>query len=97
LIRLDMTRARKSSAKKRHTAVDTIGLLINVVVTPADVQDRHIIAALLATARKRFPSLKKAFADGGCQGKLTGRASRLRSSSARISPRVSGLPKHWVC
>jgi hypothetical protein len=41
------------------------------VVTPGDVQDRHIIAPLLAIARERFPSLKSAIADGGYQGKLT--------------------------
>ena len=35
------------------------------------MQDRHIIAPLLAIARKRFPSLKNAIADGGYQGKLT--------------------------
>ena len=41
------------------------------MVTPGDVQDRHIIAPLLAIARERFPSLKSAIADGGYQGKLT--------------------------
>jgi hypothetical protein len=51
--------------------VDTIGLLINLVVTSGDVQDRHMIAPLLAIARERFSSLKKAIADGGYQGKAT--------------------------
>jgi hypothetical protein len=41
------------------------------VVTPGDVQDRHIIAPFLAIAHERFPSLKSAIADGGYQGKLT--------------------------
>ena len=41
------------------------------MVTPGDVQDRHIIAPLLAIARERFPSLKSAIADGGYQVKLT--------------------------
>lgn len=45
--------------------------MINIVVTPGDVQDRHVIAPLLAIARERFPSLKSAIADGGYQGKLT--------------------------
>ena len=51
--------------------MDTIGLLINLVVTPGDVQDRHMIAPLLAIARERFSSLKNAIADGGYQGKAT--------------------------
>jgi len=40
-------------------------------VTPGDVQDRQMIAPLLAIARERFPSLKKAIADAGYQGKPT--------------------------
>lgn len=56
--------------KKRHTAVDTIGLLINLAVSPGDMQDRPMIAPLLAIARI-FPSLKKAIADSGSQGKAT--------------------------
>jgi hypothetical protein len=56
---------KKIKGKKRHTAVDTIGLLINLAVSPGDVQDRPMIAPLLAVARKRFPSLKKAIADSG--------------------------------
>jgi len=35
------------------------------------VQDRNMIAPLLAIASKRFPSLEKAIADGGYQGKPT--------------------------
>jgi len=56
------------------------------VVTPGYVQDRHIIAPLLAIARERFPSLKSAIADGGYQGKLTAddcQKSRLWRGRAR--------------
>ena len=53
---------KKIKGKKRHTAVDTLGLLINLLVTPANVQDRDAIAPLLAVARQRFASLKKAIA-----------------------------------
>jgi len=44
---------------------DTIGLLINLAVTPGDVQDRHMIAPLLAIARMRFSSLKKTITGAG--------------------------------
>jgi hypothetical protein len=47
-----------------------------------------MIAPLLAVARKRFPSLKKAIADGGSQGKASAEevqtAFPLRSSSAQM-------------
>jgi len=46
-------------------------MLINIMVTPGNVQDRDAIAPLLEVASKRFPSLKKAIADGGYQGKRT--------------------------
>ena len=65
------------------------------MVTPGDVQDRHIIAPLLAIARERFPSLKSAIADGGYQGKLTADevqqqpASHSKLLSAPMSPRAS--------
>ena len=45
--------------------------MINFAISPGDVQDRNMIAPLLAIASKRFPSLKKAIADGGYQGKPT--------------------------
>src|SRR5262249_14343524 len=62
---------KKIKGKKRHTAVDTLGVLINFAVSPGDVQDRNMIAPLLAIACKRFSSLEKAMADGGYQGKAT--------------------------
>jgi len=62
---------KKIKGKKRQTAVDTLGLLINFAVSPGYVQDRNMIAPLLAIASKRFPSLEKAIADGGYQGKPT--------------------------
>jgi hypothetical protein len=52
-------------------SADTLGLLINLAVTPADVQDRNTIAPLLTIAGKRFPSIEKAIANGGYQGKST--------------------------
>ena len=63
---------KKIKGKKHLTAVgDTLGLLINIVLTPGEVQDRHVIAPLLEIARKRFASLNNAIADGSYQGKPT--------------------------
>lgn len=46
---------KKVTGRKRHTLVDTLGLLLNVVAHSADVQDRDGARQLLRTARRRFP------------------------------------------
>ena len=47
---------------------DTPGLLLNVVVHPADVQDGDGAFHLLRRARRLFPFIKRIFADGGYAG-----------------------------
>ena len=67
------------------------------------MQDRDAIAPLLAVARERFASLKKAIADGGYQGKRT--ADEVQEQAgipleiAKRSDTVTGfyvLPKRWI-
>ena len=50
--------------RKRHIVVDTLGLLIAVVVTSANVQDYHGAKPALARAKDRAPGLKVVWADG---------------------------------
>ena len=73
------------------------------MVTPGDVQDRNVIAPLLEIARKRFPSLKSAIADGGYQGKPT--ADEVQQQAGipleiiKRSDLAKGfhvLPKRWI-
>jgi transposase len=59
---------KKIKGRKRHILVDTLGLLLNVVVHPADVQDRDGAFHLLRRARRLFPFIKRIFADGGYAG-----------------------------
>ncbi len=47
---------KKVKGRKRHILVDTLGLLLNVVVHPADVQDRDGALLLLRRARRRSRS-----------------------------------------
>jgi transposase len=61
---------KKVNGRKRHIAVDTIGLLLTVLVTAAGVQDRDGAKPLLWNLRRAFPSVKLAWADGGYAGKL---------------------------
>ena len=56
---------KKITGRKRHIVVDTLGLLLVVVVTAAAVDDgtgAHQVLRLLDP--KRFPRLKKLWADG---------------------------------
>jgi len=50
--------------------VDTIGLLLCVVVHPANIQDRDGAKQVLEKAKGKFPRLKLIWADGGYRGKL---------------------------
>ena len=60
----------QDNGRKRHIAVDTIGLLLTVLITAAGIQDRDAAKPLLWNLRRAFPSIKLAWADGGYAGKL---------------------------
>jgi transposase len=83
--------------------VDTLGLIVALVVTPGDVQDRDCIAPLLKVARRMFPSIERAVADGGYQGPTTAAAVRADAGIpldiVKRSDTASGfvvLPKRWI-
>jgi putative transposase len=55
---------KKVTGRKRHLAVDTLGLLLAVVVHRADVQDQDGAKLVLERLREGFRRLKVVFADG---------------------------------
>src|ERR1700716_2809170 len=55
---------KKTKGRKRHIAVDTMGLLLVVVVTAAHIQDRDGAHRLLAALRARFSTVSHVWADG---------------------------------
>ena len=63
---------KKIKGKKRHAAVDTLGLMHALAVLPANYQDRDM-CPLLKLARP-MPTLQRAIADGGYQGEATAEA-----------------------
>ncbi len=67
---------KKVSGRKRHIAVDSIGLLLTVLVTAASVQDRDAARPLLWNLRRAFPKIKLAWPDSGYAGKLVTWAKR---------------------
>ncbi len=95
---------KKVKGRKRHLAVDTLGLPIACHVTPADVQDRDALPPLLEAVHQKSPWVEVAFVDGGYSGDETQRAafeaSRIRVTVVKRSDRsVKGfvvLPKRWI-
>ena len=75
---------------------------MNVVVHPADVQDRDGAFQLLRRARRLFPFIERIFADGGYAGRnmaltvwRTG-VWRLRIIKRSGASGFAVLPKRWI-
>jgi putative transposase len=62
--------AKKVCGRKRHLLVDTLGLVLLVVITAANVQDRDGARTLLPALRTRFRRLRVIWGDGGYAGNL---------------------------
>ncbi|GAA2011272.1 hypothetical protein GCM10009799_44440 [Nocardiopsis rhodophaea] len=92
----------KASGRKRRIAVDVLGLVLGVLVTPADVRDRDAARTLLARIAAAHWMLRLVWADAGYAGGLVERAAtRLRTAVAivRTPPGRSTfvvLPRRWV-
>ena len=56
------------NGRKRHILVDVLGLLLAVVVTAANVDDRVGAQLVAFQARSKFPRLKRIWADSGYLG-----------------------------
>ena len=95
---------KKIKGRKRHLAVDTLGLPIECQITAADVQDRDALAPLLAAVHRKSPWVKMCFCDGGYQGDEAQRAAFTASHIAitvvkRTDTQINGfivLPRRWV-
>ena len=95
--------AKKVNGRKRHIAVDTMGLVLDVVITPASVQDRQGARPLLWNTRRACPKVRLVWADAGYTsktGKLATWAGTLKMTLqiiARRNPHAfEVLPRRWV-
>jgi len=59
---------KKINGRKRHLLVDTMGLVLRVVVHPANIPDRQGSQLLLNGIRAQFPDLAHIWADQGYTG-----------------------------
>ncbi len=89
--------------RKRHLLVDTLGILLSVYVTPAEVQDRIGARCLLAGLKVLLPHLKKIWADGAYTGeKLAGWCKEQGGWELQIVQRSADtegfavLPHRWI-
>jgi transposase len=94
--------AKKVNGRKRHVAVDTMGLLLVVLVTAASVQDRDAARPLLWRLRASYRGIRLCWADAGYAGKLVAWAAavlHLAVEIVRKRPDQSTfevLPRRWV-
>lgn len=61
---------KKINGRKRHLITDCLGLLLDVLVTPASTTDRDAGRTMLPNLPKRFRELRLVWADGGYTGHL---------------------------
>ncbi|MFF3619339.1 transposase [Streptomyces sp. NPDC002467] len=77
--------------RKRHIAVDCLGLLPAVMVTAANVTDRDAAMPLLERVRARHRRIVLVWADGSYAGQLGEAATGARSGDRRAQRRRLGV------
>ncbi|MFJ2095532.1 IS5 family transposase [Streptomyces sp. NPDC087901] len=92
---------KKVPGRKRHIVTDTLGLLLAVAVTAANVGDRDAAVPLLRQLRSLHREITLVCADGGYTGSLVGWANEKLELTLEVVKRtdMSGfvvLPRRWV-
>jgi putative transposase len=94
---------KKIKGRKRHVLGDTLGLVLLVLVLPANVQDRDAARQLLAQffGQKTRRRVRHIWADGGYAGALVAVAQKLWRCAIAIVKRSEAhtfkvLPRRWV-
>jgi putative transposase len=96
---------KKVTGRKRHVAVDTLGLVLLVVVTAGNVQDRDGAKLLLKALVERLKDwcrLQLFWADGGYRGGLVDWVKMTFGWTLQIVEKLEGqvgfqvLPRRWV-
>jgi putative transposase len=87
--------------RKRHLLVDTLGLILIVVVHPANIQDRDGGRLVLDKLGSRLRRLKRIWVDGGYAGTFLDWARHAFGRIVEVVKRSDlhrfvVLPKRWV-
>jgi transposase len=96
--------AKQIKGRKRHILVDTLGLLLGVLVTPANVTERDGARDLLMDTLGWFAWLRMLWVDGGYQGESFAEwvqclRPKLKVQVIKRSDQIKGfkvLPRRWV-
>ncbi|MFF2126566.1 transposase [Streptomyces olivochromogenes] len=91
------------NGRKRHLLVDQDGLLVDLLVTPADIQDRDAARVLLPRLHAEHPEIVLVWADNGYAGdEFSTWAQTTLGITIKVVPRPKDakgfvlLPKRWV-
>ena len=92
--------AKKVNGRKRHIAVDAMGLLLAVVITAASVQDRDAARPLLWNLHRASRHIRLIWADAVYTGKLSAWAASMKMTLCIVARRqphtFEVLPRRWV-
>lgn len=95
--------AKRIKGRKRHMVTDTQGLLLDLQVHPANIQDNHGAVPLLKSLGAAFPKLRHVFADRVYRGpKLLAAIADTGDWTIEIVTRSQSVgtfkaePKRWV-
>lgn len=75
---------KKVKGRKRHLVVDTLGLLLAVSVTAANVQDRDGAHPVVAQAMAKYPRIQTLFVDGGYAGQCAQTVSQCHDIQVQV-------------
>ena len=93
---------KKVTGRKRHLLVDTLGFILKVIVTAANLSDGAGARQVLAAVRPRLLGLTKLWADSAYQGVVKWLAAHWAAVSLEIvkgRPEQVGFevqPKRWI-
>jgi len=87
---------KKVKGRKRCLLVDVLGLLLAVLILPADVQDRDTATPLVGAGLAKYPTLKKLYVDGAFGGDCAQQLRALYQLDVEVvgSPGPTGS---WTC
>ncbi len=84
--------AKKNNGRKRHLVVDTKGLPLFVLVTPADMTDRDAAKEVLFRLRLMHPEITIVWADSGSAGQLVTWAKKHLNLTLKTVSRPPNTP-----
>jgi putative transposase len=88
--------------RKRHRLVDTLGLVVTALVTPADVPDQDGAYELVQAGKAVAPTLRHVWVDGGYVGEWMEWAAEEQQVTVEVVSKPAGVrgfvvqARRWV-